>query len=106
LDKKRDIGVLKSMGAPENTIFKVFFWQGSYIALIGGGVGILLAMILVWSQQALGWFTIENAIISEYPVELLGQDIVLTLSTIFILGSFISLYPAYKASKTPILAIN
>ena len=94
------------MGASENTIFKVFFWQGSYIALIGGGVGILLAMILVWSQQALGWFTIENAIISEYPVELLGQDIVLTLSTIFILGSFISLYPAYKASKTPILAIN
>ncbi|MBT8326249.1 MAG: ABC transporter permease, partial [Bacteroidia bacterium] len=44
LDKKKDIGILKSMGAEERTIRKVFLWQGSYIAILGGGIGVLLAV--------------------------------------------------------------
>ena len=35
IDKKKDIGVLKSMGAEEGTLFRVFLWLGIYISLIG-----------------------------------------------------------------------
>jgi ABC-type lipoprotein release transport system permease subunit len=48
----------------------------------------------------------ENAIVSAYPVELLWSDVMLTILTIVFLGTSISLYPAYKAAKTPINAIN
>lgn len=106
LDKKKDIGILKSMGAEESTIRKVFVWQGSYIALIGGAVGILLAIGVVLSQQYFGWLNIQNAIVEDYPVKLLFKDIVLTFVTVSVLGYLISIYPAYKASKTAITNIN
>ena len=106
IDKKKDIGILKSMGAEEGILFCVFLWQGTYIALIGGGIGILCSMVLVWSQQYFEWFSMENAIVSAYPVELLWSDVMLTILTIVFLGTSISLYPAYKAAKTPINAIN
>jgi lipoprotein-releasing system permease protein len=106
IDKKKDIGILKSMGAEEGILFRVFMWQGTYIALIGGGIGILCAMILVWSQSYFEWFEMENAIVSANPIELLWSDVTLTLLTILFLGTSISLYPAFKASKTPINAIN
>ena len=106
IDKKKDIGILKSMGAEEGILFRVFLWQGTYIALIGGGIGILCSMVLVWSQQYFEWFSMENAIVSAYPVELLWSDVMLTILTIVFLGTSISLYPAYKAAKTPINAIN
>tara|TARA_Y100000385_G_scaffold191866_1_gene198430 strand:+ start:5804 stop:7018 length:1215 start_codon:yes stop_codon:yes gene_type:complete len=105
-DKKKDIGVLKSMGAEDGTLFRVFLWQGIYISLIGGGIGILCSILLVWSQQFFEWFSMENAIVSAYPVELLWSDILLTILTIVFLGTTISLYPASKASKTHIKAIN
>jgi ABC-type lipoprotein release transport system permease subunit len=106
IDKKKDIGIIKSMGAEEGILFRVFLWQGTYIALIGGGIGILCSMVLVWSQQYFEWFSMENAIVSAYPVELLWSDVMLTILTIVFLGTSISLYPAYKAAKTPINAIN
>ncbi len=106
IDKKKDIGILKSMGAEEGTLFWVFFWQGTYIALIGGGIGILCSILLVWSQSYFEWFALENAIVSAYPVDLLWSDVTLTVLTILFLGSSISLYPAFKASKTPINVIN
>ena len=106
LDKKKDISILKSMGTTEQTIRRVFMWQGSYIAIIGGGVGVLLASVLVWSQEYFGWFTMDNAMVMEYPVELLLNDLLLTFVTVVLLGYLISIYPARKASKTPISNIN
>lgn len=106
IDKKKDIGILKSMGAEEGTLFWVFLWQGTYIALIGGGIGVLCSILLVWSQSYFEWFALENAIVSAYPVDLFWSDVTLTVLTILFLGSSISLYPAFKASKTPINAIN
>jgi lipoprotein-releasing system permease protein len=106
LDKKKDIGILKSMGAQEATIRKVFVWQGSYIALIGGGVGVVLAVTLVLLQQHYGFITIENAIVDAYPVKMQWRDVFLTLGTVSVLGFLISLYPAHKAAKTSIEKIN
>jgi lipoprotein-releasing system permease protein len=106
LDKKKDISILKSMGTTEQTIRRLFMWQGSYIAIIGGGVGVLLASALVWSQEYFGWFTMDNDMVMEYPVELLLNDVLLTFGTVVLLGYLISIYPARKASKTPISNIN
>ena len=106
LDKKKDIGILKSMGSSDAVIRKVFLWQGSYIAIIGGGIGVLLAILLVLLQQQFGFITMDNGIVDEYPVALIPRDIILTLATVSVLGFLISIYPARKAANTQISNIN
>lgn len=106
LDKKKDIGILKSMGAEESTIRKVFLWQGSYIALIGGLIGIILASGLVLAQDYFGFIKLDSSMVQEYPVKLMWKDVVLTLVTVSLLGYLISLYPSHKAARTEISNIN
>ena len=85
---------------------RVFIWQGSYIALFGGGVGLILAVLLVLGQQKFGWIQIENSIVSAYPMEIVLKDVLLTFVTVSVLGYLISLYPAKKAAKTEIKQLN
>ncbi len=106
LDKKKDIGILKSMGAEEGTIRKVFIWQGSFIAIMGGGAGVILALLVVVAQMKFGLLRIENSIVEAYPVAILAKDVLLTCFTVFIIGFLISLYPASKAAKTKIQQLN
>ena len=106
LDKQKDIGILKSMGANEKTIQRIFIWQGTYIALIGGGSGLLLGLILLIGQLNFGWIPLENSIVSSYPVDIRWGDAALTFLTVAILGMIIGLYPSGKAAKTPIKQLN
>ena len=106
LDKKKDIAILKAMGAQAQTIRSVFLWQGCYIAIIGGAVGIVIASILVALQEQYSFVTMEGAVIESYPVELLFRDVLLTFATVTLLGYLISIFPARKASKTPISNVN
>ncbi len=106
LDKKKDIGILKSMGIKAIFIRRIFAWQGTNIALIGGGIGIVLAIALVLAQQHIGLLIMENSIVDFYPVDLQLKDVLLTLLTVVLLGVFISIYPAIKASKTEINQLN
>ena len=65
LDKKKDIAILKAMGAQAQTIRSVFLWQGCYIAIIGGAVGIVIASILVALQEQYSFVTMEGAVIES-----------------------------------------
>jgi lipoprotein-releasing system permease protein len=106
LDKKKDIGVLKSMGATNSKVKKTFVWQGNYIAILGGISGITLAVLLVLGQKRFEWLKLENSIVEAYPVELMWSDVFLTAATVLILGFLISLYPASKAAKVDVQNIN
>jgi lipoprotein-releasing system permease protein len=106
LDKKKDIGILKSMGATDKDVKSVFLWQGNYIATLGGASGVFLAVVLVLLQKQFGWLKLENSIVESYPVALQWGDIVVTLGTVILLGFIISLYPAYRAGQTKIQSIN
>lgn len=106
LDKKRDISILKSMGAQPKTIRSIYLWQGNYIALFGGIIGIVLAVILVLAQQQFGLLKMENSIVDAYPVALKFSDIFITLVTVTVLGFLISLYPSKRAKDVEIQALN
>ena len=106
LDKKKDISVLKSMGADRSIIKKIFLWQGSYISLLGGGVGLLLGVITVVLQKKYGLLKLEQSIVEFYPVDLRLPDIMVTFLTILLLGYLISLYPARKAGNASIEQLN
>ncbi len=106
LDKRKDISVLKSMGAGTELIRKIFVWQGSYISMIGGGIGLLIGVLAVVLQKQFGFIKLENSIVENYPVALSAFDVFVTVITVFVLGYIISLYPAHRASRLKASSLN
>src|SRR5436190_8756428 len=50
LEKQKDIAVLHALGGNKNFIQKIFLSEGLLLAIIGGIVGMLLALLIAWLQ--------------------------------------------------------
>lgn len=48
VQKQREIGILRAMGATRGQILRVFLTQGAVVGALGSVLGVLLAMLLVW----------------------------------------------------------
>jgi ABC-type lipoprotein release transport system permease subunit len=99
LDKKRDIFVLRGMGASTQMIKRIFFYEGLLISLTGGMIGLTLGVILVLLQSQFGFIPVEGLLIDHYPVALQIQDILSITGIIILLGSLAALLPANVVLK-------
>ena len=89
IDKRKDVGILKSMGADDRLIHRVFMNEGLLIAVAGGVIGLLLGVVLVLLQQRFGFVkfgTGGNYVVDAYPVLLKAKDVVLIFATILVVG--------------------
>ena len=101
-DKRKDISILKAMGADTNLIKKIFFNEGLLVSVVGGLLGLALGIIAVLAQQYFGIIRLGNGgnyIIDAYPVALELADIALVFFTITIIGSLASFFTANKSIK-------
>ena len=101
-DKRKDISVLKAMGADTNLIKKIFFNEGLLVSVVGGLLGLLLGIIAVLIQQYFGIIRLGNGgnyIIDAYPVALQLADVALVFFTITTIGSLASFFTANKSIK-------
>jgi len=109
MEKKQEIGILKSMGSTSKSIMKIFIFQGIISGTIGTIVGSILGYMLCWSQLKYKWLSLPSDIffVSALPVEMKIWDFVM-ITVIGILLCFIStLYPSWKAAKLdPVQAIR
>ncbi|HYG16262.1 MAG TPA: FtsX-like permease family protein [Bacteroidia bacterium] len=102
IDKKRDISVLKCMGASDGMLRGIFFKEGLLIAFIGAIVGIALGVLVCWLQQTYGLVKLGGGgsfVVSDYPVQMKLGDIVLVFFTTMLLGAVTSLYPSVKSAQ-------
>ncbi len=97
VEKKDDIFTLKSLGADSGFIRRIFLSEGMLISLSGGMMGLLIGSCLVVAQDQFGLVKMTGAIVENYPVKLLGSDILIIICTNIILGFVTSLYPAWKS---------
>lgn len=103
LEKKKDIAILKSMGARRTLIHSVFLTEGGLLALFGALIGVLTGLLLCLGQHYYGWISLpEGFIIDAYPVLLQAQDFLLVIATALAVGLLAAWYPAYKASRQAI----
>lgn len=104
LEKREDIGVLKSLGASKSTIQKIFLSEGVLLASIGAGTGTLLALLICWAQEKFQLIAIQGGtfLISYYPVDVKTTDILIVLSTVMAISIGASWMPARKAATTQI----
>ena len=102
LEKKKDIQVLKAMGADNQFIRQIFLNEGILLGILGGGLGFGLAILLCWMQ--VNWKLVPlqgNFLIDYYPVKLIPGDFILVGSTILIVVLLASWIPARKAALQP-----
>ncbi len=101
IDKKKDIGMLFSMGATARQVRSIFLAEGAIISLSGAVVGLLLGLIIIILQQEVGLVRmgLQTSVIDYYPVKLQVQDFVFTAGSIILITFLVSIRPAIMASK-------
>ena len=101
LEKKKDIQVLKSMGATETLIQKIFLAEGVFIGLLGTLMGILISLLVYYLQTRYKLIPLEGAtfLIDYYPLKLMITDFVLVGTTVFVIATGAAWLPARRAAQ-------
>jgi lipoprotein-releasing system permease protein len=101
MEKKKDIAVLKSIGASSKDIMIIFIVQGVIIGLIGTSLGLISGFLIGYLEKTYHIISYPSWVfhIKTLPVRMTpGEFIVIGFSALFL--SFIAtLYPSYKAGK-------
>jgi lipoprotein-releasing system permease protein len=105
LEKKQDIGVLHALGASRRFIRRIFLSEGLLLALIGGGIGMLLAFSISLLQQKYHLIPLQGStfMINYFPVKMNASDYVLVTVTVMVIAVIASWIPARKASNEQFL---
>lgn len=101
LEKKKEIAILKSMGATRKSIRRIFIYQGVAAGTVGTITGIIIGGALCIAQQEFGLISLPAEIyfISKLPVKIMPLDFVLIAGTSILLSLIAAFYPAYRASR-------
>jgi lipoprotein-releasing system permease protein len=101
IEKERDIEILKSLGADNNLIRKIFIFEGWLISIIGASTGILLGFIICWLQQTYGLVKLhsESLIMDSYPVVMKIKDFIIVPGTVLLIGYWAAWYPVRFLTK-------
>jgi len=96
LERRREIGLLRYLGATAGEIRQMVFYEAAYVGGLGGvigvAIGIVLALLLIYviNRQAFGWL-----IELHMPWDFLGEAIVLVVVAALVAG----IYPARVAAR-------
>ncbi len=101
LEKEKDISVLHALGANRNFIQKIFLSEGILIAIIGGGIGMIMAALAAWLQIQFKLIPLQGGsfLIDYFPVTLQLKDFLLVGTTVFIIAVLAAWIPSRKAAR-------
>lgn len=110
-DKRGDIAILRSVGAPPAGILAVFAGQGTLIGLIGAALGVLLGVALVEilaptvafieSTFGIELMSAEAYFISDLPAQARWLEVAEIGGLALLLAIAATLYPAFSAARQP-----
>ena len=100
IEKKEDIRTLRSMGAPDSLIRKIFVLEGWFISLAGLAGGLVIGVGFAALQQAFGIIKMPgHFVVQAYPIILSWSDILLTAVGVAVIGYLIALLPVALHSR-------
>lgn len=109
IEKKKDVHVLKSMGATHAFIQKLFMTEGMIISLVGGLSGIIFGTVICFLQIHFAWIKMPGGgsfVVDAYPVKMEVLDIVFVLLTVLFIGFVAAWYPTKKLLNKNQVVIN
>lgn len=103
IEKRREIGILVSMGTSSGKILKIFMLYGTIIGLVGSTAGTGLGAIMCYIQYRWHLIPLPGDIyfINTLPVLLRTTDMLAVYSVANVICFLAAMYPAWRASKTP-----
>ena len=100
IEKKGDIGTLRSMGAGEKLIKRIFILEGWMISLLGLAAGLVAGISFSLLQQHFGFIKMPgNFVVKAYPIILSFDDIIATAAGVAAVGYIIALLPTLSFLK-------
>jgi len=109
MEKTKDIGILKSMGATSSSIMRIFMIEGLLVGLVGTLLGCLGGYLICWSQETFHFFSLPAEIyfINTLPIEMKVMDFAKVAFAAMGLCFLATVYPARKAARlVPVDAIR
>jgi lipoprotein-releasing system permease protein len=109
MEKTRDIGIIKSLGATGTNVAAIFLGYGLSIGVVGGGMGLLLAYLVVhninglhaWMGKHLGieiW-SAKTYLFDTIPSTMDQKDVVIIVSVAVLSSVLGALVPAIRAAR-------
>jgi lipoprotein-releasing system permease protein len=108
-DKGHDIGILRTMGASQGAIMRVFMMTGASVGVVGTFVGFLLALLVCLNIESirrfLSWvtntelFSPELYFLSKLPADLDAGETTAVVVMALTLSLLATLYPAWRAAR-------
>jgi len=96
VERTKEIGIMKSIGAKNSTIFILFFIESGLLGTIGGIIGAIFGFLIANGLALAGRAALGTELIAAH---ISPQLIIGALLFSFIIGSFFGTLPAVRASK-------
>ena len=117
VQKTREIGILKALGARTSQIISIFFLQGVVVGTFGTLIGLVSGITLVqYRNQVSDWLgnTLHVEVFprsvyqfSEIPAEIIGSDVAMICLSAFAICALAALLPAWFAARLdPVKALR
>jgi len=91
LDKQANANTLRSLGATDSFIARIFIYEGNLIAFVGAIFGLILGVVLCLLQQQFGIIGLGGEgqfVVDAYPVRVKLSDISLVFFSVLIVSAF------------------
>jgi lipoprotein-releasing system permease protein len=98
-EKRKEIGILKSIGATAPSITAVFFTVGMTIGVVGTLAGSLVGLAIIWVQNTYKIIRLAGDVyqIDHLPMKLTPTDFLMIVSATLVLSFFATIIPARRA---------
>jgi lipoprotein-releasing system permease protein len=100
-EKRKEIGILKAMGAGAGSIGAVFLVAGMLIGLVGTVAGSAFGLLLIWVQNTYRIIRLAGDVyqISYLPMKLTGSDFAMIVGSTLVISFLATLSPARRAAR-------
>jgi lipoprotein-releasing system permease protein len=107
MEKRSEIGILKTIGSTPASIRKIFIYKGLTIAILGGLFGWAVALAFAYLQNRYEIISLPADIyfISYLPIEIHILDFLFAGAVTFVVCFLAALYPAHQAARMSVIDV-
>jgi len=109
IEKTRDIGILRSLGATRGAIRRIFIFEGSIVGIMGTVIGVVtgVAFAIILRDYVHIGLPKDVYYIDRLPVVLSVRDILIISGASVLISILATIYPSFRASRLdPVEAIR
>ena len=102
IDKRKDVETLRSLGANNDLIQKIFLTEGLLISLGGTILGTTLGLLICWLQITFKLVKLTGTggfIVNAYPVDIQWFDIAAIILVVLVISFFTARFPVRIITK-------